>query len=56
MRFKELLSMSENKTNKQINLSVKKKELRKVGISMKNLLNMKIDRQLINLKGGRNGI
>ena len=51
MKFKELLSVTENKSNKQINLSVKKKELKKAGISMDDLLNMKL-KKYCNLKNG----
>jgi len=52
MKFKELLSITENKKNKQINLSVRKKELKKVGLSIQDLLNIKLNK-LYNQKGGK---
>ena len=52
MKFKDLLSVTENKTNKQVNLSVRKKQLVKSGLSMKDLLNMKLKKDTI-LKGGK---
>lgn len=42
MKFRDLISITENKTNKQINLSLKKKALKKSGISMKDLLELKV--------------
>ena len=53
MKFKELITIAENKNNKQINLSVRKKQLDKVGISMKDLLNMKLSTRLKKFKEGK---
>jgi hypothetical protein len=50
MKFKDLITITENKTNKQITANIKKKQLRKVGISVKDLLNMKLNKEVIDLK------
>lgn len=50
MKFRDLLTISENKKNKQVNLSVRKKELTKAGLSVKQLLDMKLSKQ-VNFKG-----
>ena len=50
MKFKDLISITENKTNKQVNFSVRKKQLVKSGLTMKELLNMKLKKDI--LKGG----
>jgi len=42
MKFKDLMTISENKKNKQVNMSIRKKELKKCGLSVKDLLNMKL--------------
>ena len=42
MKFRDLISITENKNNKQVNLSVKKKAMKKAGITMKDLLNIKL--------------
>lgn len=47
MRFKDLLTVSENKKTKQINLAIKKKKLSKIGFSIDELLNMKLKRSKI---------
>jgi len=54
MKFKDLITISENKNNKQVNLSVRKKQLIKAGLSMKEFLNMKLKKDI--LKGGKNEI
>ena len=46
MKFKELITIAENKNNKQINLSVRKKQLDKAGISIKDLLNIKLSKKI----------
>jgi len=50
MKFKDLISLSENKNNKQVNLSVRKKQLIKAGISMEDLLNLKLKKKICELK------
>ena len=50
MKFKDLISVTENKNNKQVNLSVRKKQLTKMGISMEDLLNIKVKRKSVKLK------
>lgn len=42
MKFKELISITENKSNKQINLAIKKKKLKEAGLSVKDLLNVRL--------------
>jgi len=47
MKLKDVLSkVVENKKNGQLNTSIKKNELKKIGITDKDLFNMKIDSQL----------
>ncbi len=47
MKLKDLLSkVVENKRNGQLNTSIKKNSLRKVGISKEELFNMNIDTKL----------
>lgn len=47
MKLKDLLSkVVENKKNGQLNTSIKKNSLKKVGISEDDLFNMKIDTKL----------
>lgn len=46
MRFKDLVSIVKNKSNKQTNLSLKKRKLKELNISEEDLLNMKIDKNL----------
>jgi len=50
MKFKNFVSVSENKSNNQIKLSVKKKELRKMGMSTSDLLNMDIKSYVKDIK------
>ena len=42
MKMKDLLSISENKNNKQINASLRKKKFIKAGMSVEEFLNMTI--------------
>ncbi len=46
MQLKDLVNVARNKTNKQVNFSLKKKEMKGVGISTKELLDMSIDTKL----------
>jgi len=50
MKFKDLISVTENSNNKQVNLSVRKKQLIKAGISMEDLLNIKLKKKFIEFK------
>ncbi len=47
MKFKDMITLSENKTNKQVNLSLKKKALKKAGYSMEDLLNIKLKKKKV---------
>ena len=42
MKFKELITYSENKITKQINMSLRKKQLKKGDMSFNDLLNQKV--------------
>lgn len=46
IKLKDLFSKTKNSCNKQTNLSIKKKELKKLNISEDKLLNMKVNYQL----------
>lgn len=46
LKLKDLFSITKNNCNHQINLSLKKKELKKLNISENKLLNMKLDSKL----------
>ena len=46
MKLKDIVNVAKNKSNNQINLSIKKKELKEVGISTEKLLDMKLDPKL----------
>ena len=55
MKLKDLVSVAKNKSNNQVNFSLKKKEIKRIGISTEKLLDMSIDDQLNKLlfmKGG----
>jgi len=54
MKLKDLVNVAKNKSNNQINLSLKKRQMKGVGISTEKLLDMNIDKQLNKLlfKGG----
>ena len=42
MKFKELITYSENKITKQINMSLRKKQLKKGDMSFNDLLNQRV--------------
>jgi len=42
MQLKELLTVTENKNNKQVSACLRKKQMHKAGISMQDILNMKV--------------
>ena len=46
MKLKDILTSRENKNNKQINLSLKKKKMKALGLSTSDLLNINVDRYL----------
>ena len=55
MKLRDIVNVARNKSNNQINLSLKKKQMKGVGISTGKLLDMNIDKQLNKLlfmKGG----
>jgi len=47
MKFKDLVSVSQNNTNKQINFSLKKKKIKSLGISEDDLLNITINKDML---------
>lgn len=41
--LRDIVNVAKNKSNQQINLSLKKKEMKDIGISTEKLLDMKLD-------------
>ncbi len=44
MKLKDLFSETKNKKNKQVNFSLRQKQLKKAGISISEIMNIKIDK------------
>lgn len=50
MKLRDLVSVVKNKTNKQINLNLRKRELKQRGISEEDFLNMDLLSGKVNIK------
>jgi len=50
MKLGDLVSVSRNKTNKQVNLNIKKRKLKRLDISEEDLMNMDLLSPKVNLK------
>ena len=47
MKLKDILNQTINKTNKQVSFNIRKKELKKTNIDLKDILNMEIKSEKI---------
>ena len=51
MKLKDIVSVTKNKSNKQVHLSLKKNKLKDLDISEQSILNIKLDLRKLKLKG-----